>query len=76
MEMNLHSLKMRPRPGVGVIYCGLESRVVPRPGTKGPPSRPHAVRTWLGHGWYNGLELEVPTARYRSCAGSTPLARY
>ena len=41
-DENLMSLKMRPRPGVGVIYCGLESRVVPRPGTKGPPSCPHA----------------------------------
>ena len=54
MEMNLMSLKMKPRLGVGVIYCGLESRVVPWPGTKGPPSCPHAVRTWIGPGWYHG----------------------
>ena len=76
MEMNLHNLKMRPRPGVRVIYSGLESRVVPRPDKKGPPSCPHAVHTWLALGWYHGPELEVPTARYRNCAASEPLARY
>ena len=31
---------------------------------------------WLGPGWYHGPELEVPTARYRSCAASEPPARY
>ena len=36
------------RPGVGVIYSGLESRVVPRPGTKGPPSCPHAGSVPVG----------------------------
>ena len=31
---------------------------------------------WLGPGWYHGPELEVSTARYRSCAASEPPARY
>ena len=48
MEMNLPSLKMRLVPGVGVTYSGLESRVVPRPGTKGPPSCPHAGSVPVG----------------------------
>ena len=40
--------KNEARPGVGVIYSGLESRVVPRPGTKGPPSCPHAGSVPVG----------------------------